>query len=61
MRIEDITRILDQHHIGNSTVNGIVLADHWYTKREGDKTTSHLEVVNLTNYTKEQLYRWLGY
>ena len=62
MRPEDLTRILDQHGIGNSCLNGRICADHWYTTRESDGTvTSHCEIIDLTEYTREQLLAWLGY
>lgn len=61
MTPKQISKILDEHHIGHSVIEDMVLADHWFTFRKGEEVISDVEVVNVTDYTKEQLYIWLGY
>ena len=56
MTIETITNILKRHYIPYQIKNGRVLADSMIAF-----TPLFSETVDLTNYTKNQLYAWLGY
>lgn len=57
MTVEQITKILDNHSINYIISNGNIVADDIFIKKE----KTYIEKVNLTNYTKPQLYMWLGY
>ena len=55
-RIEKIRKILDLHGVPNYTENGNIYADSMIS---GKKLFE--EVENVTDWTKSQLYIWLGY
>lgn len=55
-RIEKIRKILDLHGVPNYTQNGSLYADSMIS---GKKLFE--EVENVTDWTKNQLYIWLGY
>lgn len=54
--LKAIGKILDKHNIPYKTENGHIIAD---TMTAG--TALFEETVDLTNYSKHDLYIWLGY
>ena len=56
MSVDKIRKILDFHNIPNFTQNGEIYAD---CMESG--TTLFEKVENVTNWTKSQLYAWIGY
>lgn len=56
MSIKTIAAILDQHGVPYLIQGGRVLADSMIAF-----TPLFSEAVDVTNYTKDQLYSWLGY
>lgn len=56
MKKERLCKILDMHGI-TYVENGRVIADDVYTK---DGNTFVVK-IDLTDYTRSQLYDWLGY
>lgn len=56
MSIKTIAAILDQHGVPYKTENGRIYADSMIAF-----TPLFSETVDVTSYTKNQLYTWLGY
>ena len=56
MGIKTITAILDDHGVPYLIQDGRVLADSMIAF-----TPLFSEIVDLTNYNRDQLYSWLGY
>lgn len=56
MTEKQITRILDQHSVPYMISDGRILADSMIAFTE-----LFAETVDVTKYTKSQLYAWLGY
>ena len=56
MSVNTITKILDEHGVPYMIQGGRVLADSMLAF-----TPLFSETVDVTNYTKNQLYSWLGY
>ena len=56
MTEKHITRILDQHSVPYMISDGRILADSMIAFTELFE-----ETVDVTEYTKGQLYAWLGY
>lgn len=56
MTEKQITNILKQHSIPYLIQGGRILADSMIAF-----TPLFTETVDVTNYTKNQLYSWLGY
>lgn len=56
MSIKTIAAILDQHGVPYLIRNGRILADSMIAF-----TPLFSETVDVTSYTKGQLYTWLGY
>lgn len=57
MFVHELTKILDAHGINYEIVNGFVMAEDVYTL-DG---VLHVETLDLTDISKEQLWYWLGY
>lgn len=57
MTVKELTRILDAHGITYEVVNGLVLVDDEYTING----VLHVETLDMTDISKEQLWDWLGY
>ena len=57
MTAKTIERILVDHSIEYTIENGHIIANGYYTK---DGKTG-CDKVDVTEYTKTQLYDWLGY
>lgn len=56
MSIKTITAILDRHNVPYLIQDGRILADSMEAF-----TQLFSETVDVTSYTKNQLYSWLGY
>ena len=56
MSINTIAHILDKHNIPYVIQDGRILADSMIAF-----TPLFAETVDVTNYTKDQLYNYLGY
>ena len=61
MTIDRITNILRLHAVQYAVLDGRVIAEEWFTKKEGDEVTAHCEQRDVTEYSKRKLLEWLGY
>lgn len=57
MNNKKIRNILDQHHIENRESSGRVYAVNAWTQNG----RYYEELEDVTDYTKSELYAWLGY
>lgn len=55
--IANIAKILDLHYINYNIDNNRIIAEEVYTK-DGKL---YIDKIDITNYTKRELYNWLGY
>ena len=57
MTIQELTKILKDHGIAFEIVDGKVMAEDVYTYN-GEL---HVDILDMTDISKEQLWDWLGY
>ena len=57
MTIEKLTKILDQHFINYEIIGNKVMAEDVYTING----VLHVDVLDMTYISEEQLWDWLGY
>ena len=62
MKNEIIRKFLDMHYIEYfETAAGNIYAIEKYILCKNDQRTAGEEPINVTGWTKKQLYDWLGY
>ena len=62
MTNETIIRILEQHSIGhNIASDNRLYAAEEYTERRGSEVIGSTEWIEVTGWSRRQLYDWLGY
>lgn len=57
MTIAKLTRILDQHFINYEIIGNKVMAEDVYTING----VLHVDILDMTYISEEQLWDWLGY
>ena len=61
MTIDRLTSILRLHAVQHAVLDGRVIANEWFTQREGDEVIAHCEQRDVTEYSMRKLLEWLGY
>ena len=57
MSLSNMMKILDQHSIHYKVIDERIIADNSYTLNG----ITHDDSIDLTDFSKKQLYYWLGY